>query len=102
MLRLAEMDGVGVSHQAVSMPPFLSCSTAPEERLAGAVVRRGNDELAGYVAAAPDRLLALGSVPLGWPGGAGEAARCLDDLGMASVAGLVFGRVLERHDLSCS
>jgi aminocarboxymuconate-semialdehyde decarboxylase len=30
--------------------------------------------------------VALGSVPVGWPGAAREAARCLDDLGMAGLA----------------
>src|SRR5829696_965554 len=32
------------------------------------------------------RLAGLGSVPLGWPGAATEAGRCLDDMGMAGVA----------------
>jgi len=49
-------------------------------------VRAGNDELAKYVADAPGRLVALGSVPLGWPSAADEARRCLDDLGMAGLA----------------
>jgi aminocarboxymuconate-semialdehyde decarboxylase len=35
---------------------------------------------------APDRLLGLGSVPLGWPGAAEEARRCLDELGLAGIA----------------
>jgi aminocarboxymuconate-semialdehyde decarboxylase len=84
--RLAEMDAAGVSHHAVSLPPFLFASTADDGRFVADVVRRGNDELAGYVAGAPDRLVALGSVPLGWPGAADEARRCLDALGMAGVA----------------
>jgi aminocarboxymuconate-semialdehyde decarboxylase len=85
-VRLPEMDEAGVSVHAVSMPPFLFCSTADDSELVAEVVRRGNDELAGYVAAAPDRLVALGSVPLGWPGAADEARRCLDGLGMAGIA----------------
>jgi aminocarboxymuconate-semialdehyde decarboxylase len=85
-VRLSEMDEVGVSHHAVSLPPFLFASTAGDGGFVAEVVRRGNDELAGYVAAAPDRLVALGSVPLGWPGAAGEARRCLDDLAMAGIA----------------
>src|SRR5689334_19186642 len=84
--RLTEMDAAAVSHHAVSLPPFLFASTADDGRFVAEVVRRGNDELAGYVAGAPDRLLALGSVPLGWPGAADEARRCLDELGMAGVA----------------
>ena len=48
---------------------------------------QGNDELAGLRRpTAPDRLLGLGSVPLGWPGAADEARRALDDLGMAGIA----------------
>jgi aminocarboxymuconate-semialdehyde decarboxylase len=85
-VRLAEMDAMGVSHHGVSLPPFLFASTSEDERLVLDVVSQGNDELAGYVGAAPGRLLALGSVPLGWPGAAEEARRCLDDLGMAGLA----------------
>jgi aminocarboxymuconate-semialdehyde decarboxylase len=84
--RLSEMDGAGVSHHAVSLPPFLFCSTAADADLVATVVARGNDELAAYVAAAPGRLVALGSVPLGWPGAAAEARRCLDQLGMVGIA----------------
>ena len=80
------MDAVGVSHHAVSLPPFLFCSTADDGKLVAEVVGRGNDALAGYVAEAPERLLALGNVPIGWPDAAGEARRCLDDLGMAGIA----------------
>lgn len=57
-----------------------------DRRFAGDIVMHGNDELATYVADAPDRRLGLGSVPLGWPDAAGEARRALDDLGLASVA----------------
>ena len=49
-VRLAEMDDVGVSHHAVSMPPFLFCSTADDGGLVSDVVARGNTELAAYVA----------------------------------------------------
>jgi aminocarboxymuconate-semialdehyde decarboxylase len=85
-VRLAEMDAVGVSHHAVSLPPFLFASTADDGGFVAEVVRRGNDELARYVAAAPDRLVALGSVPIGWPGAADEARRCLEELDMAGIA----------------
>jgi aminocarboxymuconate-semialdehyde decarboxylase len=84
--RLAEMDAAGVSHHAVSLPPFLFASTADDAAFVTGIVRRGNDELAGYVAGAPERLVALGSVPVGWPGAAGEARRCLDELGMSGIA----------------
>jgi len=85
-VRLAEMDSVGVSHHAVSMPPFLFCSTAEDGGLVRDVVARGNAELAAYVAGAPGRLVALGSVPVGWPGAAEQARHCLDELGMAGIA----------------
>jgi aminocarboxymuconate-semialdehyde decarboxylase len=85
-VRLSEMDEVGVHRHAVSMPPFLFASTADQEQLVTEVVVRGNEALATYVGDAPDRLVALGSVPLGWPGAAEEARRALDELGMAGIA----------------
>ena len=48
--RLAEMDDVGVSAHAVSMPPFLYCSNSEDRGLVTTTIARGNDELAGYVA----------------------------------------------------
>jgi aminocarboxymuconate-semialdehyde decarboxylase len=68
------------------MPPFLFCSTADDGGLVRDVVARGNTELAAYVAGGQGRLVALGSVPLGWPGAAEQARRCLDELGMAGIA----------------
>ena len=85
VVRLAEMDAMGVSHHAVAMPPFLFASTCADPTLVNEVIERGNDGLAEFVAADPARLLALGSVPLGLPGAAEEARRCLDELGMAGV-----------------
>ena len=84
--RLIEMDAAGTSHHAVSLPPFLFCSTADDETFVRDIVGRGNEELADYVAQAPGRLVGLGTVPLGRPGAAAEAARCLDELGMAGIA----------------
>jgi aminocarboxymuconate-semialdehyde decarboxylase len=84
--RLGEMDAAGISHHAVSLPPFLFCSTADDDGFAGEIVARGNDELADHVSLAPGRLVALGTVPVGRPGGAEEARRCLDELGMAGIA----------------
>jgi aminocarboxymuconate-semialdehyde decarboxylase len=84
--RLTEMDAVGTSHHAVSLPPFLFCSKADEEGFVTEIVARGNDQLADHNALAPGRLVGLGSVPLGWPGAAEEARRCLDELGMAGIA----------------
>jgi len=84
--RLAEMDEASVSHHAVSLPPFLFCSTAEDEQFVSGIVARGNEALAEYVSGAPERLLALGSVPIGWPGAAEEARRCVEELGMAGIA----------------
>jgi aminocarboxymuconate-semialdehyde decarboxylase len=84
-VRLSEMDEVGVRYHVVSLPPFLICSTALDGRFATRTISDANDELATYVADAPDRLFALGSVPVGWPGAAEEARRALDELGMAGI-----------------
>ena len=84
--RLSEMDDVGVSAHAVSMPPFLYCSNSEDAGLVTAVIARGNDELAGYVADGANRLYGLGSIPLGFPDAADEARRCLDQLGFPGVA----------------
>ncbi len=84
--RLVEMDEVGVDRHVVSLPPFLFASTADDGDFVRDVVAAGNDELAAYVDAAPDRLLGLASVPVGWAGAADEARRALDDLGLAGIA----------------
>ena len=94
--RLEEMTAAGVDLHAVSLPPFLFCSTASDGALVAEVVRRGNEALAEYVSGAPDRLTALGSVPLGWPGAAEEARHCLDELG---AAGIAIGSRGGGHDL---
>lgn len=85
-VRLTEMDEAGIKVHAVSLPPFLFCTTSDDEEFATGIVKEGNDELAQYVAQAPDRLIGLGYVPLGWPGVADEARRALDDLGLAGIA----------------
>ena len=84
--RLSEMDDAAVSHHAVSLPPFLFASTADDRQLVAEVAQRGNDALADYIAGAPDRLLGLGHVALGWPDAVSEARRCVDELGMAGLA----------------
>ena len=84
--RLTEMDEAGVQVHAVSLPPFLFATNATDPAFATQVVAQGNDELAAYVAGAPDRLVGLGYVPLGHPGVADEALRVLDELGLAGIA----------------
>ena len=83
--RLREMDAQGVTHHAVSLPPFLYGSLCDDVDLVAEVVRRGNDALSDLVAQAPSRLVGLGTAPVGLPGVAEEAARCLDR-GMPGVA----------------
>jgi len=85
-VRLTEMDQARVQVHAVSLPPFLFCTNADDAAFAIGIVAQGNDELAAYVAGAPDRLVGLGYVPLGWPGVADEAVRVLDELGMPGIA----------------
>jgi aminocarboxymuconate-semialdehyde decarboxylase len=85
-VRLSEMDVIGVERHAVSLPPFLFASTSDDRQFVSDVIRPGNDELAVYVGDGPDRLLGLGSIPLGFPDAADEARRCLDDLGLAGIA----------------
>ena len=83
--RLREMDGQGVSHHAVSLPPFLFASTCQDAGLVDEVIRRGNDALVEYVAEAPERLSGLGTAPVGLGSVADEADRCLA-IGMRGVA----------------
>jgi aminocarboxymuconate-semialdehyde decarboxylase len=80
------MDRMAVSHHAVSLPPFLFCSMMSDRDLALDIVRRGNDELAAYVAGSGGRLVALGTAPVGLVEAPAEAERCLDTLGMAGIA----------------
>nr|BFE37067.1 amidohydrolase family protein [Actinomadura rugatobispora] len=84
--RLADMDRMGVWRQAVSLPPFVTCSGAADTGLAREVVARGNDALAAFTARGGGRLLPLGTVPLGVPESVEEARRCLDELGCAGIA----------------
>lgn len=94
--RLREMDGSGVAAEAVSLPPFLVASTCTDTTLVRDVVARGNDALVSYCGHDRDRLLPLGSVPVGTPYAAAEARRCLDDLG---VRGIAVGSRGAGHDL---
>lgn len=84
-LRLTEMDAQGVTHQAISLPPFLMGSTCDDKELIVELVRRGNDALADYVAGS-ERLLGLVGVPLGFSEGVAEVRRGLDQLGMPGAA----------------
>ena len=83
--RLRDMDAEGVAAQLVSATPVTLCHGEPA---AGAAVLAAaqNDFLARLTGEAPDRLFALGCVPLQEPGAAvKELHRCVRDLGFAGV-----------------
>jgi aminocarboxymuconate-semialdehyde decarboxylase len=83
--RLADMDADSVALQVVSPTPVTFCHDAPPD---GAVVlaRTQNDFLAGLVAYCPERLRALGAVPMQDPGQAViELRRCVQELGFLGV-----------------
>jgi aminocarboxymuconate-semialdehyde decarboxylase len=84
--RLTDMDAMGVSHQLVSLPPFVTSADADDEDLALRIADHGNHALAELIAHAPTRLAALGLVPLGTARAVDVARRCLDELGCAGVA----------------
>ncbi|TDD22439.1 amidohydrolase [Actinomadura sp. KC06] len=95
--RLASMDAAGIEAQLVAAPPFVFASASDDHELVMEISRRSNDALAEHVAA-ERRLAALGTVPVGLPGAAREAARCLDELGMAGLTTGTFGGGRELDD----
>ncbi len=84
-VRIADMDAMGVDIQAVSVPPYhLFYWVGGETGLAA--FRAINDDLAEFVAAHPDRFVALGAVPLQDPAAAvAELKRCSTELGFRGV-----------------
>jgi aminocarboxymuconate-semialdehyde decarboxylase len=79
--RLADMDRMGVDVQAVSISPYQMYYWA-EPVIGREVSRLINDELAETVAAHPDRLVGLGTVPLqDTEAAVAELKRCVHDLG---------------------
>lgn len=96
--RLASMEALGIDLQLVSAPPFVFGSTSDDDDLVMEVTRRSNDALAEHAAEGGGRLAALGTVPVGLPGAAREAARCLDELGMAGLTTGTFGGGRELDD----
>lgn len=81
--RLALLDAGGVEVHLVSAPPFVSGSYGLAPAAAEELMRRTNDEVAAFVAAAPTRLRALGTLVPGLPGAVDEVRRCREELGMA-------------------
>jgi aminocarboxymuconate-semialdehyde decarboxylase len=80
--------------QVISPVPVTLCHDAPPAG-AATLARAQNDFLAGFVAAAPERFVAFGAVPLQAPALAvAELARCVGELGFAGVEiGTVAGDV---------
>src|SRR5882672_6507475 len=78
--RLADLDAMGIDLQLVMCPPPQCYYTVPLE-IAVKAARIINDGVAAYVAATPDRFVALGTVPM--PDGdeaARELERCMTQL----------------------
>lgn len=94
--RIADMDSGGVAVQVVSPVPVTFCHDAPA-RGAALLARAQNDFFAGLVSERPDRLRALGAVPLQDPDlAAGELRRCVTELGFL---GAEIGTRAGEHEL---
>jgi len=95
--RLADMDRMGVDVQAVSIAPYQTYYWA-ESAIGSEVARLINNELAATVAAHPDRLIGLGTVPLqDTEAAVAELERCVGELGFR---GLEVGTNVSGEDLS--
>jgi aminocarboxymuconate-semialdehyde decarboxylase len=100
-LRLADMDAMGIDIQVVSPAPGQCTYTVPPEiGVEGA--RRVNDGVAAFVARRPDRLAAMGTVPLqaGGAAAAEELGRCMSELGFKGVQILTHVGEMESSDPS--
>lgn len=83
--RLADMDAAGIDIQVISPAPGHYCYWA-EDELAIELARTVNDSLAAVAAHHPDRMMALGTLPMQSPKLAvEELRRCVKDLGMRGV-----------------
>lgn len=100
-VRLADMDRMGIDVQALSVPPYQFYYWADPETGRDAA-RKLNEYLIETAAQAPDRFVALGTVPLQNPEMAvAELERCMRELGMRGVEILthVEGTELSRAGL---
>lgn len=95
--RIADMDRMGVDVQAISIPPYQFYYWADPE-VGRDAARQLNDHLAAMVAKMPDRLVALGTVPLqNTEMAVAELERCVGELGMK---GVEISTVVEEEELS--
>lgn len=78
--RLADLDAMGIDLQLVMCPPPQCYYTVPLD-IAVKAARMVNDGVAAYVAARPDRFVALGTVPMADGNeAASELERCMTSL----------------------
>jgi aminocarboxymuconate-semialdehyde decarboxylase len=99
-LRLSDMDAMGVDIQVLSPSPFQCYYTLPIE-IAVRATQMVNNGIAQHVAQCPERLVALGAVPLQDTAAAvEELQRCMRTLGFKGVQILtnVAGRELSDPD----
>ncbi len=83
--RLADMDRMGVDVQAITIPPYQYYYWA-EPEVGREASRKLNDHLAETVAKMPERLVAMGTVPLqNTEMAVAELQRCIGELGMRGV-----------------
>ncbi len=84
--RLADMDAMGIDIQIISPAPP-QCGYAVPPDIAVAACRMVNDGIAAFAGRRPDRLVALGTVPLsaGGAAAADELDRCMGTLGCKGV-----------------
>lgn len=83
--RIADMDRMGIDVQAISVPPYQFYYWADPE-IGRQAARDLNNALAETVAKQPDRLVALGTLPLQDTDMAvAELERCIKELGMRGV-----------------
>lgn len=103
LVRLADMERMGIDMQALSPAPFQYGYWLPPET--GRAAARGiNDRIAALAAEYPDRFVAMGTVPLQEPGMAvAELERCMAELGMRGIeiSTHVNGTDLSRAGLDC-
>jgi len=84
--RLADMDKMGVDVQAISVPPYQYFYWADAEK-GREITYLINNSLAEVAAKNPDRIVALGTLPMqNTEMAVAEMERCINELGMRGVA----------------